>query len=66
MKKLRQCNIFQFEEAPFSEGAKGVSFIVQEVLLLVKCLQTKPQVKCNDMKYFAWHYTIIKILSDGR
>ena len=36
---------FQFEEDPFSKGVQGVGRIYQNLLLLMKFLQTKLQVK---------------------
>ena len=36
---------FQTQEDPSSKNAQGVSKIYHEVLLLMKFLQTKPQVK---------------------
>ena len=36
---------FQTEEDPFAKNAQGISKIYHEVLLLMKFLQTKPQVK---------------------
>ena len=40
---------FQSQEDPFSENAQGISKIHHEVLLLVKFLQTKPQVKNTNI-----------------
>ena len=44
--------IFQFEEDSFANKAEGISIIYQEVLLKLKNLQTKPQVKSMNVKYF--------------
>ena len=35
---------FQTQEGPFAKNAQGISKIYHEVLLLMKFLQTKPQV----------------------
>ena len=40
----RQSGNFQFEENPVSKNAESISKIYQEVLLLMKIIQTKPQV----------------------
>ena len=40
----RRSRNFQFEEDPFSKNAQGISKINHEALLM-KFLQTKPQVK---------------------
>ena len=39
-----QRNTFQFEEDPFSKNAEVFSKIFHEVVILMKFLQTKPQV----------------------
>ena len=38
-------------EDPFSKNARGISKIYHEVLLLMKLLQTKPQLKNMNKKY---------------
>ena len=44
-------NNFQTQEDPFSKDAEGISKIYHEVLLLMKFLQTKPQVKNMNIIY---------------
>ena len=44
--------IFQTQENPFSKNAQGFSKIYHEVLLLMKFLQTKSQVKNMNTKYY--------------
>ena len=40
--------IIRFDEDPFAKNAQGISKIYREMLLLMKFLQTKPQVeKCE-------------------
>ena len=56
----RQNGKFQFEEDPFSKRAQDISKIYKEVLLLMKFLQTKPQVKNVNIKYFDLFYTVVK------
>ena len=51
---------FQTQQDPFSENAQGVSKIYHEVLLLMKFLQTKPQVKNMNTNYYDLYYTVIK------
>ena len=48
----RQSPTVQFEEDVFSKGAQGIIKIYHEVLLLGKILQTKPQVKRMNNKYY--------------
>ena len=50
---------FQTQEDPFSKNAQGISKIYHEVLLLMKFLQTKPQVKNMNINYYDLYYTVI-------
>ena len=61
---MRQSNTFHLEEDPSSKNARGRAFKMQEVKLLIKFLQTGPQVKsmninCYDL-YFAVFYFFFK------
>ena len=47
----RQSITFQFEEDPFANTANGVGKIFPDVLLIMKFLQTKHQVKSMNMKF---------------
>ena len=49
-KEMKKKN-FQNQEYPFSKNARGISKIYQEVLMLMKILQTKPQVKNMNINY---------------
>ena len=44
MNYRRQSGTFQFEEDPFPKNAEGSSKIYHEVSLILKCLQTKPEL----------------------
>ena len=55
---------FKFEEDPFSKNAQGISKIYHEVLLLMKFLQTEPQVKNVNINYYDLFYTVIKNRDD--
>ena len=50
---------FQTQEDHFAKNAQDISKIYHEVLLLMKILQTKPQVK-NMKNYYDLYYTVIK------
>ena len=50
---------FKFED-PFSKNAQGINKNYHEVLLLMKFLHTKPQVKNMKINYYALYYTVIK------
>ena len=50
----------RMDEDPFAKNAQGISKIYHEVFLVMKCLQTKPQVKNMSINYYDLHYTVIK------
>ena len=50
----------RFDEENFARNAKAISKIYHEVLLLMKLLQTKPQVKNMNNNYYDLYYTVIK------
>ena len=51
---------FQFQQDPFAKNSQVISKIYHEVLLLMKFLQTKPQVKNMNFEYYDLYYTVIK------
>ena len=57
---------FQTQEDPFAKTAQGVSKIYHEVLLLMKLLQTKPQVKNKNTNYYDLYYTVIKTRDENK
>ena len=57
---------FQTQKDTFSKNAKGISKIFREVLLLLKYLQTKPQVKIMNIIYYDLYYTVIKIRDENK
>ena len=57
---------FQSQQDPFSKNAQGISKIYHEVLLLMKFLMTKPQVKNMNINYFDLYYTVIKIRNENK
>ena len=44
--------IIRFDEDPFTKNAQGINQIYNEVLLLMKFLQTKPEVKTMNNNYY--------------
>ena len=51
---------FRFEEDPFAKNAEGIGKIYHEVLMLMKFLQTKPEVKNMNINYYDLYYTVIQ------
>ena len=59
--------IFQTQDQdPFAKNAQGVSKIYHEVLLIMKFLQTKPEVKNMNINYFDLYYTVIKTRDENK
>ena len=56
----KQSGIFQFAEDPSSKNVEGIGKNYHEVLLLMKILQTKPQVENVNNYYYDLYYTVIK------
>ena len=57
---------FQTQEDPFPRNAEGISKIYHEVLLLKLFLQTKPQHKNMNIKYYDLYYTVIRIRDENK
>ena len=64
-KEMKNKN-FQSQEDPFSKNAQGISRIYHEVLLLMKFLQTKPQIKIVNIKYYDLYYTVIRVRDENK
>ena len=54
----------RFDEDPFAKNAQGISKIYHEVLLLMKFVQTEPQVKNMNISYYDLYYTATKSRDD--
>ena len=48
------------DEDTFAKNAQGISKIYHEVMLVKKILQTKPQVKIPNIKYYDIYNTVKK------
>ena len=57
---------FQTQQDPFAKNAQGISKIYHEVLLIMKFLQTKPQVKNMNINYYDSYYTVIKTRDENK
>ena len=64
--EMKNRNFQTQDQDPFSRNAQGISKIYHEVLLLMKFLQTKPQVKNMNINYYDLYYTIIKTRDENR
>ena len=57
---------FKAEQDPFAKNAQGVGKVYNEVFLLMKFLQTKPQVKNMNINCYDLYYTVIKVRDENR
>ena len=57
--------IFKAEQDPFAKNAQCINKIYHEVLLLMKYLETKPQVKNLNTDYYDLYYTVIKVRDEN-
>ena len=64
--EMKNKNFQTNNQDPFSRNAEGISKIYHEVLLLMKFLQTKPQVKNMNINYFDLYYTVIKSRDENK
>ena len=51
---------FRTQQDAFAKNAQDISKNYHEVLLLMKFLQTKPQIKNMNINYYDFYYTVIK------
>ena len=58
--EMKNINYQTNNQDPLSKNSQGVNKIYHEVLLLMKFLQTKPQIKNMNINYFDLCYTVIK------
>ena len=56
----RRSKSYDIKENPLSKIAESIRKIYQELLLLMKLLQTKPQVQSFNIEYKDLCYTVIK------
>ena len=64
--EMKNKNFQTYQQDPFAKNAQGISKIYHEVLLLMKFLQTKPQIKNMNIKYYDLYNTIIKTRDENK
>ena len=64
--EMKNKNFQTNNQDPFSKNAQGISRVYHEVLLLMKFLQTKPQVKNLNINYYDLYYTVIKTRDEDK
>ena len=63
---MKNKNFQTNNQDPFAKNAQGISKIYHEVLLLMKILQTKPQIKNININYYDLYYSVIKVRDENR
>ena len=58
-KEMKKIN-FHTQQDTFAKNAHGESKIYHELLLLMKFLQTEPQIKNMNINYYDLYYTVIE------
>ena len=56
----------RFDKEPFAKNAQRISKLYHEVLKLMKCLETKPQVKNMNNNYYDIYYTVNKVRDENK
>ena len=64
--EMKNRNFQTNNQDPFAKNAQGINRIYHEVLLLMKFLQTKPQVKNMNINYYDLYTTVIKVRDENR
>ena len=64
--EMKNKNFQTNNQDPFAKNARGISKIYHEVLLLMKFLQTKSQVKNMNINYYDLYYTVIKTRDENK
>ena len=64
--EMKNKNFQTNNQDPFSRNSQGISRIYHVVLLLMKFLQTKPQVKNMNINYYDLYNTVIKTRDENR
>ena len=64
--EMKNKNYQTQDQDPFSRNAQGIHKIYNEVLLLMKFLQTKAQIKNMNIKYYDLYYTVIKTRDENK
>ena len=64
--EMKNKNFQTNNQDPFAKNAQGISKLYHEVLLSMKFLQTKPEVKNMNINYYDLYNTVIKTRDENR
>ena len=63
--EMKNKNFQTQDQDPFAKNAQGISKVYHEILLLMKFLQTKPEIKNKNINYYDLYYTVIRIRDEN-
>ena len=63
---MKNINFQTYQQDPFAKNAQGISKTYHEILLLMKFLQTKPEVRNMNIIYYDLYYTVIKTRDENK
>ena len=49
---MSQSETFKFKEDPFAKNAQSIEMVMHESLLILKCSQTKPKIKIENVHHY--------------
>ena len=64
--EMKNINFQTNQQDPFSKNAQGINKIYHELLLLMKFLMTKPQIKNMNINYYDLYFTVIKTRDENK
>ena len=64
--EMKNKNFQTNNQDPSAKNAQGISKIYHKVLLLMKFLQIRPQIKNMNINYFDLYYTVIKTKNENK
>ena len=62
--EMKNKNFQTINQDPFAKSARGISAVYHEVLLLMKFLRTKQEVKNMNINYYDLYNTVIKVRNE--
>ena len=65
-KEMKNKNFQTYDQDPFAKNAQGISKIYHELLLLMKFLQTKPDIKNMNINYYDLYNTVNKVRDENK
>ena len=64
--EMKRKNFQTYQQDTSAKNAQGISKIYHEIVLLMRILQTKPQIKNKNINYYDLYYTVIKTRDENK